>query len=145
MLGDERERGNALVAAVLTVSIISMFGAIMMGRMIIDANASAQKLVGTRAFYLADSGIQLGRKYLANGSSAATTLGPLTIGSGTVTVAIAQTSIDYTSSLNNVDVYRITSTAVVGNTTRVVEELRRRGGGTDKDFFMWHETVADEF
>jgi len=144
LFDDEHTKGNALVAAILVVSVITMFGAVMTGRMIVDANVSAQKVVGYRCFYLADSGIQLGRKYLANGSSAATTLGPFTIGAGSVTVRIEQTSVDHTSSLTNVDVYRITSTATLGNTTRQVEELRRRGGGTDKDFFMYHETVADE-
>jgi len=145
-LREERTRGNALVAAVLVVSIISMFGAIMTGRMIVDANVSAQKLVATRAFYLADSGVQWARRYLANGNSAATTLGPLSIGGGTVTVVLTQTTIRYTYDLTSTDVYKIVSTATVGNTTRVVEELRRRGGGgSDKDFFMWRESVADEF
>lgn len=145
VFAEERSRGNTLVAAVLVVSVMSMFGGGMVARMIMDSNSSAQKVVSERAFYLADSGIQWARKYLANGNSAATTLGPLNIGSGTVTVVIQQTTIRYTYSLTSISVYKITSTATVGNTTRVVEEMRRRGGGTDKDFFLWREAVANEF
>jgi len=140
----ESAGGNVLITVVLVISILTMFGALMASRMIIDANATSKRLVTHRAFYLADGGIQWGRKRLAI-NTGNITLGPISIGGGTLTVSVQQTTIQNTSSLNDVNVYKITSTAVVGESTRQVEEIRYRGGGTDKDFMYWHETVVDEF
>lgn len=143
-LKNDSTRGNIVVTVALVVSILTMFGALMASRMIIDANASSKRLVATRAFYLADGGIQWGRKRLTI-STSNTTLGPISIGGGTLTVQVQQATVRNTYSLTSVDVYRITSTATVGESTRQIEELRRRGGGSDKDFFYWRETVVDEF
>ncbi len=132
------------MTVVIVISILTMFEALMASRMIIDANATAKRLVTHRAFYLADGGIQWGRRRLSQ-STSNTTLGPISVGGGTLTVQNQQTTIRNTYSLTSVNVYKITSTAVVGEATRQVEEIRYRGGGTDKDFFHWRETVADEF
>ena len=140
--------GNVLIIGIMTITILTLFGVVMVGRMVVDAHTSANRLVATKAFYLADGGIQCGRRYLHNGNSAATTLGPFNIGEGTVTVQIERTTIRYpTVSFfgNQPDVYIITSTATVLNATRQIEEIRYRGGGTDKDFLLWREAVADEF
>ena len=135
-----RSEGNVLIMGVMVISILSMFGVAMTYRMIVDADISARLVAGNKAFYLADSGIQWGRKYLVS-NSAATTLGPFYIGDGDVTVEIEQTTALYPDDATSVNIYRITSTAVVGPTTRIVEELRYRGGGTDKDFLLWREDV----
>ncbi len=95
-------------------------------------------------FYLADSGIQLGRRYLVFNSSNAD-LGPFNVGEGQLSVRIRRTRVYYPNRWNRLNVYRITSTGTVGGTTRQVEELRYRGGGNDKDFLLWRENVADEF
>jgi hypothetical protein len=115
----------------------------MSGRMIIDAHAASKRLVSTKAFYLADGGIQYARRYLWNGNSAETTLGPVSIGDGTVTIEITHEEIYY-GSIFSTDVYRIISTATVGPATRSVVEMRLRGGGSDKEFLLWQERVADE-
>jgi len=138
------QKGNILLSAVIVMIILSMFGGIMVSRTIVDSSASAKKLIATRAFYLADAGIQWARKYLVT-NTAATTLGPINYGGGTLTVKIEQTSIYLTYNLNNISVYKFTSTAIVGNTTRVIEEMRYRGGGSDKDFILWREVVTNEF
>ncbi len=132
--------GNVLIMGVMVISILSMFGVSMTYRMIIDSDISARLVAGNRAFYLADSGIQWGRKYLVS-NSANTTLGPFYIADGEVTVDIVQTTVRYPDPNTVVNIYRITSTATVGPTARIIEELRYRGGGTDKDFLLWREDV----
>jgi hypothetical protein len=141
---EDGTRGNALVTAVIVVSIMSMFGSLITSRMILNANSSAKQLVGNRAYYLAESGIEWALKYMKNGSTANITLGPYSIGGGTVTVVFRQTTIDYSSALTNTDVYQITSTATIGGTTRVIEELRSRGGANDKHFYYYREVVDSE-
>lgn len=134
-------KGNVLVASILVITILSLFGTLLVSRMIVDTNASAKKLIALRAFYLADSGIQWGRKYLVAHDSD-TSLGPLTIGGGRVTVVIEDVHVLMGDDLRNTRVWNIKSTATVGNTTRVVEELRDYD---DKNFLAWREAVADEF
>ena len=136
--------GNILITAVLIISILSMFGAVMSARMISDADATARYINANKAFYLADAGVQWARRYLVT-TTVNKTFGPATVGGGRVTVQITQDNVYTSSGLANQDIYRITSTATVGNTTRQVEEFRYRGGGTDKDFMFWRENVADEF
>jgi hypothetical protein len=131
-----------LLTGVMMLSFLGLFGSVILSRMITDADASMRRVVTARAFYLADAGIQWGRKRLVT-SSSATTLGPITVGSGTITVVISQTSIKLGNA--NTNVYRIESTGEVGESTRVIEELRYRGGGTDKDFLLWREVVDDGF
>ena len=145
---DDNTLGNVLIIGVMAMIILTLFGVTLVSRMVIDAHTSANRVVATEAFYLADGGIQWGRRYLHNGNSANTTLGPMNFGNGTVTVTVQRTSIRYpTVTLlgNHPDVYIITSTATVKGTTRQIEEIRYRGGGTDKDFLLWREAVADEF
>ncbi len=140
--------GNVLIIGVMVMILLSMFGVVMVGRMVVDAHTSGNRVVAAKAFYLADGGIQWGRRYLHNGHSASTTLGPTSYGEGTVTVQISRTSIRYPTVTfwgNQPNVYVITSTATVLNTTRQIEEIRYRGGGNDKDFLLWREVVADEF
>jgi hypothetical protein len=136
--------GNILITAVLIISILSMFGAVMSARMISDADATARYVNGNKAFFLADAGVQWARRYLV-GSTANKTFGPATVGGGRVTVQIQQDNIYTSSGMADQDIYRITSTATVGNTTRQVEEFRYRGGANDKDFMLWRENTADEF
>ncbi len=135
--------GNVMIMGVLLASLLAMFGSVMLSRMIVDADISARKISGSKAFYLADSGIQLGRRYLVF-SNSNTSFGPLDIGAGSLTVEIERTTAYYPNADDEENVYRITSTATVGNTTRQVMELRYRGGGDDKDFMLWRENVADE-
>ncbi len=136
------DRGMILLTGVMMLSFLGLFGSVILSRMITDADASMRRVVTARAFYLADAGIQWGRKHLVT-SSTAITLGPTTVGSGTITVEISNTSIKFNGS--NVNVYRIESTGTVGESERVIEEFRRRGGGTDKDFLLWREMVDDGF
>ncbi|MFH0766427.1 MAG: hypothetical protein V2A61_08430, partial [Calditrichota bacterium] len=123
------------------ISLLTMFGAVMLNRMVIDSNISAKKVLGTQAFYLADAGIQMGRRYLKFNSTA-TTIGPLSIGSGTLTIQVQLTQVAIGSFSDKTNVYRILSTATVGPTTRQIEEIRSR---PNKVFVMWHENVADEY
>ena len=117
--------------------------------MIIDAHAASKRVVSTKAFYLADGGIQLGRRYLWHDpdpnpeAAEREPLGTYSIGDGTVTVYITHERIDYGGYTN---VYRIISTATVGPATRSIVEMRKRngGGGDEKDFMLWQERVADE-
>ncbi len=136
--------GNVLITVIIVVTIMTVFGGVMVSRMILDAHAAVRMLNATRAYDLADSGIEWGLRYLTI-STSNTTLGALSIGGGSVTVSVQQTTVYYTSSLTSTDVYQITSTATVANCTRQIEELRYRGGGSDKKFFLYHEVVADEF
>jgi Tfp pilus assembly protein PilX len=136
----QSSKGNVLIMGVMVISILSMFGVSMTYRMIVDADISARLVSGNKALYLADSGIQWGRKYLLN-NSAATTLGPLSIGDGEVTVVITRTTALYPDENTSINIYRTTSTAVVEPTTRIIEELRYRGGGVDKDFLLWREDI----
>ena len=148
LIGNDNTLGNVLIIGVMVMIILSLFGVTLVGRMIVDAHTSANRVVASKAFYLADGGIQWARRYLHNGNSAATTLGPISVGDGTVTVDIEQTRVRYpvvTFFGNRPNVYRIVSTATVGGTTRQIEELRYRGGGNDKQFLLWREAVADEF
>jgi len=137
----QNSSGNVLIMGVIVVLILSMLGVVMNYRMIVDADISSRLVVGNRAFYLADSGIQWGRRYLLN-NSAPTTLGPLSIAGGEVTVEIINFSVRYPDPNTQFNLYLITSTASVGPTTRIIEELRYRGGFTDKDFLLWREDVA---
>ena len=148
IVGNDSTLGNVLIIGVMVMIVLSLFGVTLVGRMIVDAHTSANRVVASKAFYLADGGIQWARRYLHNGNSAATTLGPIGLGDGTVTVTIDRTSVRYPSVSffgNRPDVYRIVSTATVTGTTREIEELRYRGGGSDKQFLLWREAVADEF
>lgn len=119
--------------------------------MIIDAHAASKRIVSTKAFYLADGGIQLGRRYLWHDpdsnpeASEQNPLGTYSIGDGTITVYITHERIYYPGSSTE-DVYRIISTATVGPATRSIVEMRIRNGGhsDEKDFLLWHERVADE-
>ena len=133
-------QGNVLIMGVMVISILSMFGVSMTYRMIVDADISARLVSGNKALFLADSGIQWGRKYLVS-NSAATTLGPFYIGDGEVNVEVELTTALYPDENTSENVYRITSTAIVEPTTRIIVELRYRGGGTDKDFLLWREDV----
>lgn len=140
-------RGNVLIMGIAVITLLSMFGVVMVSRMIIDSNIAAHNVLGTQAFYLADSGIQVGRRYLWLGNTASVNLGTHSIGNGTVTVQVDRTTAYYEGydAGDRENVYRITSTATVGPTTREVEELRWRGGGNDKNIMFWREAVADEF
>ena len=62
-------KGNALVMGIATITLLSIFGVVMAERMIIDAHAAAKRVVATKAFYVADGGIQYGRRYLQEGGS----------------------------------------------------------------------------
>jgi Tfp pilus assembly protein PilX len=134
------DRGSTLVAGVIMLSYFTLFGAAMMARMILDANSSTGKIVATRTFYLADSGIRWGRKYLVT-NTANVTLGPISYGGGTLQVIVTQTSIKLNAWNNNQNVYHIVSTATLGNTSRSVEEFRYRGGGSNKQMIFWREVV----
>lgn len=143
IFNNESQAGNALIAGIAVLTVLSIFGIVMSGRMIIDSKGTSKRVVTTKAFYLADGGIQLGRRYLWNGPAtpAETTLGPYSIGDGTITVDITHERIDYGGYL---DVFRIISTATVGPATRSIVEMRVRGGGNNKNFLLWRERVADE-
>ncbi len=136
------ERGVILLTGVMMLSFLGLFGSVILSRMITDSDASMRRVVTARAFYLADAGVQWGRKYLVSNSTAIT-LGPTTVGSGTIQVVISQTTIKVGN--QNQNVYRIESTGTVGQSVRVIEEFRHRGGGTDKDFLLWREMVDDGF
>ncbi len=136
------ERGIILITGVMMLSFLGLFGSVILSRMITDSDASMRRVVTARAFYLADAGIQWGRKRLVTTTTAGT-LGPITIGSGTIQVEITQTSIRVGN--QNKNVYRLESTGTVGQSIRVIEEFRYRGGGTDKQFLLWREVVDDGF
>ena len=140
----DSQAGSALIAGIATLTVLSIFGVVMSGRMIIDAKAASKRVVTTKAFYLADGGIQWGRRYLWNGNTDPDTLGPVSVGDGTVTVIITREKIYYSSMWSSTDVYRIISTATVGPATRSIVEMRYRGGGNNKNFLLWRERVADE-
>jgi len=137
----DKQAGSALVAGIAVLSVLSIFGVVMSGRMIIDAKSTSKRVVASKAFYLADGGIQWGRRYLWNGNTDPDTLGPVSIGDGVITVEIDTVEINYGGNQN---IYRITSTATVGPTTRSIVEMRHRGGASDKQFLLWRERVADE-
>lgn len=141
---DDSTVGNVMIMGVILVALLTMFGSAMLSKMIVDSNISALKISGAKAFYLADSGIQLGRRYLVF-NSGNRSFGPLSIGQGSVTVVVEKTREYYPDRWSRKDVYKITSTATVGETTREVMELRYRGGWADKDFMLWRENVASEF
>ncbi|NQU06516.1 MAG: hypothetical protein HQ568_10515 [Calditrichaeota bacterium] len=109
-----------------------------------DSNISARAIHGNRAFYLANSGIQWGRAYLSYYDDEVF-LGPFEIGGGTIMVEISHLEIDYPNVFNRIDVYRIFSTALVGESERQVVEFRSREPGTDGDFLFWRETVSHQF
>lgn len=135
-------RGNVLVMGVMIISLMTVLGMAMLSRMVTDSHVSANKAIAMQSFYLADGGIQLGRRWLVNNSSA-TTIGPLTIGNGTVRVTV-ETTTDRIGSSSSTDVYRITSTGTVGTTSRQIIELRKRGNPNNKSFLLWMEAVADQ-
>jgi virulence-associated protein VagC len=56
-------------------------------------------------------------------------------------VVITRTTALYPDENTSINIYRTTSTAVVEPTTRIIEELRYRGGGVDKDFLLWREDI----
>ena len=152
ILDSDDDMGNVLVMGVVTITILSIFSVVMVSRMIIDAHTSANRVLSSKAFYLADGGIQWGRRYLANGDTIETDLGPISIGDGAVSVQIRRTQIRYPSSSSDdqTDVYSITSTAAVGSAIRQIEEFRYRdpevaSGKVDKEFLLWRDAVADEF
>jgi len=133
-----------LITGVIMLSFLTLYGAVLMARMILDADSSARRLITTRSLYLAEGGIQWGRKYLTNNTSA-TTLGPINYAGGRLTVVIEQGSVRYPNYNTSTNVYRITATAEVGETRRVIEEVRYRGGGSNKQLMYWREAVDDQF
>jgi len=138
------ERGSILVTGIIMLSFLSLYGAAMMSRMIVDANSSARKVNASKAYYIAEAGIQWGRKYLVANSNDIS-LGPINFASGTLTVAIIRETIKLNAPNNNQQVYRILSTAVLGETSRRIEELRYRGGGLEKQFLLYREDIEGEF
>ena len=146
ILKHDNSHGNMLLVGVMVVTLLSMFGVTLVSRMVTDAHAAGRKVTISRAFYLADAGIQYGRRYLALGNTAATTLGPVNLAGGVFTVNIERTDERIGSYWNNEDVYKITSIAAVGPSTQEIVELRHRGGGgVDKEFRVWWQSVGDEF
>lgn len=147
---NERARGNVLVTGVIVMTLLSVLGVVLVSRMIIDSHASANRAIGTRAFYLADGGLQFARRRLMlfpiNMADWDTTL---SIGNGTIDVSVRQDRIRYPTFWNRPYVYRITSTATIGDATRQVEEIRRRKRDaadptTNGEFLIWRETVINE-
>ena len=128
---------------VAVISILSIFGVAMTHRMIVDSDVTARMVAGRRSFFLADAGIQWGRCYLVSNNQEIT-LGPFFIAGGEVVVTIAHSTVNYPDDNTPVSVYRIISSAAVGPTMRIVEELRFRGGLTDKTFFLWREDTASD-
>ncbi len=150
ILKHDNSYGNMLLVGVMVVTLLSMFGITLVSRMVTDAHAAGRKVTISRAFYLADAGIQYGRKYLAVTPSATvpviTTLGPVNLAGGSVTVVIRKTREYINSYWIKKNVYKITSTATVGPSTQEIVELRHRGGGgVDKEFRVWWQSVGDEF
>ncbi len=147
ILKHDNSYGNMLLVGVMVVTLLSMFGITLVSRMVTDAHAAGRKVTISRAFYLADAGIQYGRRYLTFGNNpSATTIGPINLAGGTVTVNIERTEERIGSYWNNERVYKITSTATVGPSTQVIVELRHRGGGgVNKEFRVWWQSVGDEF
>jgi Tfp pilus assembly protein PilX len=143
-------RGNVMIMGVAVISLLSMFGVVLTSRMVVDANTSGKRINGSQAFYLSDAGIQWGRKYLKNGGTANTTLGPLSLGTGTVTVTVRQEQdfwLDWHLAAQT-DVYEIISTAQVGNAQRQIMEIRKRGAGggyADKQYMAWREDANDDY
>ena len=133
--------GNVLILMIAFIAITSMYGVVMVYRTIIDADSSAWRNTSTQALYLADSGIQMGRRYLVSYTSQAT-LGPFDIGNGSVTVEITPTRIYYPDDNTTVDAYGIVSTGTISDITRQVVEYRHRGGLLDKEFLIWWEVEA---
>ena len=148
-LGDNA-RGNVMIMGVAVLSLLSMFGVVLTSRMVVDANTSGKRVNGSKAFYLSDAGIQWGRRYLKNGGTANTTLGPMALGGGTVTVTVRQESrywLDWHAAAQT-NVYEIISTASVGGTSRRTMEWRKRGAGggfANKQFMTWREDAQDDF
>lgn len=154
---NRNEKGMTLVAGIMMLLYFTMFGAVMMSQMITDANNSTANVVATRTYYLADAGIQWGRKYIANVNITSndtnnvpnTTLGPYTFAGGslTVTVTNATIAVGGWAGGNNVTTYRILSTATLGNTTRVIEEFRYKtnqwNNALNRRFVLYREVVAN--
>lgn len=142
--GMRTDRGNVLLMVVMLMVVFSVFGAAIASRFLVDAHITAQEINSTRAFYLAESGIQWARRYLVNNSNS-TTLGPVSLGGGTVRVQIIQTTLVWPRWGNNYSVYQIVSTGTVGNAKRTIEEFRARGGSHDKKLIFWREVVSSQF
>jgi len=149
---NERARGNVLVTGVIVMTLLSVLGVVLVSRMIIDSHASANRAIGTRAFYLADGGLQFARRRLMlfpiNMADWDTTL---SIGNGTIVVNVRQDQIRYPDYSTKPYVYRITSTATIGDATRQVEEIRVRRRFPwegpqiiNGEFLIWRETVINE-
>jgi len=145
-------RGNVMIMGVAVISLLSMFGVVLTSRMVVDANTSGKRINGSQAFYLADAGIQWGRRYLKNSGSPAadTTLNSMSLGAGTVTVTVQQEQdfwLDWHLAAQ-INTYEILSTAQVGGTQRRIMELRKRGAGggyTDKQYLAWREDANDDY
>ncbi len=134
------ERGSILVVGIIMLSFLMLYGAAIMSRMIVDSKASAYKVNAAKAYYIAEAGINWGRKYLVSNTSE-TVLGPITFAGGTLTVAITRESARINSANNNVQIYRILSTSVLCETGRRIEELRYRGGAYNKRLILFREAV----
>ncbi len=147
ILSNDNSLGNVLITGVVVMTMLSMFGLTLVARMVVDSNVSAMRVVGTKSYYLSEAGVNMGRRYLWLGNTADQTLGPVALGEGSFTVEIdATTARIYGSGFfDREDIYRITSTATVGPTSRQIEELRWRGGGNDKNFILYREDPQDEF
>ena len=148
ILKHDNSYGSMLLVSLMVVTLLAIFGVTIVSRMVIDAHAAGRKVTISRAFYLADGGIQYGRRYLALGNTAATTIGPINLAGGTFTVNIEETQERIGVYTNNEYVYKITSTATVGPSTQEIVELRHRnppGGGVEKEFRVWWQSVGDEF
>lgn len=140
--------GNVMVMGVMVISLLTMFGVVMTSRMVIDANITGKRINATRAFYMAESGVQWARRYLVlNTPGSSVSLGTMTLPGGSVSVQIQRTTIYYLGYLNTDEkmVYQIVATASSGEATRQIEEYRRRGTWTPvKKFEFWREAVVDE-
>lgn len=144
LAANENTMGNALVAGILAITLLSIFGVVLAERMIIDAHAAAKRITSTKAFYAADAGVQVGRRWLClnKGNKDSPPLGPYTIGQGSVTTYVEKARANYF--LDNLKVFRITSVGTAGEATRGILELRWNKGELKKEFLLWREFVVDE-
>jgi len=142
--------GNVMIMGVMAITLLSVFGVTLVSRMIVDSNAAAKRINASQAFYLADAGIQLTRRYLKNGFTADTTWNNIPLGAGTYTVVFNDTTVYWMGNGggDTLRVYQTISTGTVGCATRRIIELRKRVtevGFNDKQFITWREDVQNEF